>query len=61
MNWLDNYIRKNNTGYLMNPEGGLFVDVGEDYVRAVNEIGEPYDLVEISKSEFLDRMLGYVS
>ena len=53
LNWLDKYIMKHENGYLINRNGGLFVDVGLDYVRHVKGDREPFDLEYISKDSFL--------
>lgn len=57
MTWLDNYIRKNQSGYLINAKGGIFVDRGNDMVTPIKGDGDPLDLVEITKDEFLDKLI----
>jgi hypothetical protein len=57
MNWLDKYIMKNESGYLINPWNGLFVDVGDDCVRHVKGNNIPADLEEISKQEFINYLI----
>jgi hypothetical protein len=57
VNWLDDYIYKNDTGYLINDFGGLFVDVGDDYVKHVKGNTIPNNLKEISKSEFINKLI----
>jgi hypothetical protein len=57
MNWLDKYIMKNETGYLISDFGGLFVDVGDGYVRHVKGNINPVNLSEILKSEFINKLI----
>lgn len=57
MNWLDTYIKKNDTGYLINPFGGLFVDTGNEYVRHVKGNNIPINLEEISKKKFINYLI----
>lgn len=57
MNWLDNYIKKNKSGYLMNQYGGLFVEVDGIYVRHVKGDKDHASLMEISKDSFLDKLI----
>lgn len=57
MNWFDKYVMENETGYLVSEFNGLFVDVGDDYVRHVKGDERPLDLTEISKDEFLRRLV----
>lgn len=54
---LDNYIYKNETGYLKNSKGGIFVDVGDDFVRPIKGDDDPIDLVDITKDEFILKLL----
>lgn len=56
-NWLDRHIKKNEEGYLKNAKGGIFVAVGDEFVRSVKGDDDPVDLVDISKDEFLDILL----
>lgn len=57
MNWLDKYIMKNDTGYLINEFDGLFVDVGDEYVRHVKGNNVPANLKEIPKEEFIKLLI----
>jgi hypothetical protein len=57
MNWLDKYIMKNDKGYLMNGAGGLFVELDDEYVRHVKGDDWTIDLIEISKEEFIKRLI----
>ena len=59
MNWLDNYIRKNETGYLMNDNGGLFVSLGDgEYIRhACGDDDDFCDIREITKDEFVSELV----
>lgn len=57
MNWLDKYIQKNETGYLINKNGGIFVSVDEEFVRPVKGDDDVWDLEEISKYDFLHILL----
>jgi hypothetical protein len=57
MNWLDKYIMKNDTGYLINGAGGLFVEVGDELVRHVKGNNIPADLEEISKNRFIEMLI----
>lgn len=57
MNWLDNYIFKNESGYLISVFGGLFVDVGDDLVRHVKGNTEPLNLKEITKGKFINKLI----
>lgn len=57
MNWLDNYIRKNDEGYFINYLDGLFVSVGELHFRHVKGDDELAGLKEISQDEFLERLI----
>jgi hypothetical protein len=57
VNWLDKYILNNETGYLISAFEGLFVDVGDDYVRHVKGNVNPVNLNEITKSEFINKLI----
>jgi hypothetical protein len=57
VNWLDNYITKNENGYLISELGGLFVDVGDDYVRNAKGNNDSVNLREISKDEFIKLLI----
>jgi hypothetical protein len=57
MNWLDDYIFKHETGYLISEFGGLFVDAGNDYVRHVKGNHNPVNLKEITKDEFINKLI----
>lgn len=57
MVWLDNYIFKNETGYLINKTGGIFVSVDDEYVRHIKGDSDPLDLEEMPKDDFLDKLL----
>ena len=57
MNWLDNYIRKNDSGYFKSSFGGLFVSVGEDQFRHVKGDNSITELKEITCDEFIKVLL----
>ncbi len=60
MNWLDDYIYENETGYYVSIDGSLWVDYDEDNVRMAkgNEDSEPFALTEISRDKFLEIIIG---
>lgn len=58
MNWLDKYIRDKEDGYLLNEEGGLFVEIGNgEYMRHAAFDNGTSDVKTISKDEFLERLV----
>jgi hypothetical protein len=57
MNWLDDYIKNNDSGYLINGAGGLFVEVDNEHVIHVKGDDWAIDLIEISKEEFIKRLI----
>ena len=57
MAWLDNYISKNEHGYLMNGKGGIFVDRGDNMVTPIQGDDDPSDLIDITKEEFISKLL----
>jgi hypothetical protein len=57
MNWFDNYVMKNDNGYLVSEFGGLFVDAGGGFVRHVKGNVNPVNLKEITKGEFLNKLI----
>lgn len=61
MNWLDDYILTHKTGYLLNYDGGLWVETDDDWVKHAahgHDFVNVDNLVEISKEEFTSRLLG---
>ncbi|WCS69751.1 hypothetical protein Goe25_01230 [Bacillus phage vB_BsuM-Goe25] len=61
MNWLDDYIQNNETGYFVGSDDSLWVYVDEEYLRHAG--GYAYqaasiELREVSKREFLSRLSG---
>lgn len=54
---LDKYIRKNENGYLMNEHGGLFVELDDDYIQPIGNAADTGNLKEITKDEFIDRLI----
>ncbi|MCY8856447.1 hypothetical protein [Bacillus atrophaeus] len=61
MNWLDNFIHNNETGYLVGVDGSLWVDMDNRYVRCASGIKEPMGLKEISKEEFIKKLVERVT
>lgn len=57
MNWLDDYIKKNETGYLLSEHGGLFVSIDKERVRHAKGYQKPVNLKEISKDLFLELLI----
>lgn len=57
MNWLDEYIKKNEAGYLINGRGGIFVSLDKNYVRHVKGDKELENLKEISKDLFIEKLI----
>ncbi|WCS68985.1 hypothetical protein Goe27_01220 [Bacillus phage vB_BsuM-Goe27] len=59
MNWLDDYIQNNETGYLVGSDDSLWVYVDEEYIRHAGGSayqGAPIDLREVTKGEFLRKL-----
>ncbi|KXZ22382.1 hypothetical protein P4T89_12805 [Bacillus nakamurai] len=61
MNWLDNYIQNNETGYLVGSDEELWVDMKNGYVRSATGTKEPVGLIEITKNEFIKKLVERVS
>jgi drug/metabolite transporter superfamily protein YnfA len=57
MNWLDDYIKENEKGYLINAYGGLFVAINKVWVRHVKGDGKVENLKEIPKEEFIQKLI----
>lgn len=59
MNWLDEYIANNKTGYYVGNDGSLWVDAGEKgYVREVKGEGNLVSLQEITRDDFIEKLIG---
>lgn len=58
MNWLDTYIFKNDTGYLISSKNGLFVNIDDNYVKWVKGNKDPIGLKDISKDNFISILIG---
>jgi len=57
LNWLDKYIKNNEKGYLINNKGGLFVRINKVWVRHVRGDDKTESLEEISKDEFITKLI----
>ena len=60
MNWLDDYIAENETGYYESIDGSLWVGYGTEHVRMAkgNEDSEAFVLNEITRDEFIEKLIG---
>ncbi|MEC4030267.1 hypothetical protein [Bacillus subtilis] len=61
MNWLDNFIQNNETGFLIASDGELWVGMENGDVRSATGGREPIDLTEITKKEFIKKLVERVS
>lgn len=55
---LDNYIQKNEKGYLKNKENGLFVDLGNDFIQPIGNAVDDGELIDITRDEFIQILMG---
>jgi len=58
MNWLDDYLAKNETGYYESEDGSCWVLWGDDGLRLAIGEGEPKYLEEITRDRFIEILIG---
>ena len=60
MNWLDNYIADNETGYYINYDGGLWVVADDEHlIHAAfgDDCSDLGSLTEITRDEFIENLI----